>query len=238
MEKLSVNQPKIRLNVLIACEESQAECAAFRALGHNAFSCDIQPCLRKGHPEWHILGDVTPYLKKKVAFTTMDGSFHEVPRWDLIIAHPPCTYLCKVGSLHLYKNPDYYIKRDGEFIQVNHDRLKKMKKARLFFLQCLKAKAKYVAVENPCPMKLANLPPASFFACPSWYGSKYTKKTYYWAKNLPPLFAQVINPKAKCLVESTRGKYRSRTDKGLARAIAEQWSEYIINDKTLNHGKI
>lgn len=86
------------LNVLIACEESQAECQAFRALGHRAFSCDIQPCRPGANPDWHIQDDVTPLLQGQIHFVSQSGISCTVDRWDLIIAHPPCTYLCKVGS--------------------------------------------------------------------------------------------------------------------------------------------
>ena len=211
------------LYVLIACEESQAETTAFRELGHMAYSCDIQPCRHKGHPEWHILGDCSPYLKGATQFTTQDGTPRSVPRWDLIICHPPCTYLCKVGSVHLIRRTP-----DGTFI--NKDRWQKMVDAAAFFHQCLRARAPYVAVENPIPMARAGLPRPSFFACPSWYGVKYTKKTLYWVKNLPPLVAEIDYPSPRQFVYSSRGKYRSRTFPELARAIARQWSQYIIDD--------
>lgn len=223
-----------RLNVLIACEESQAECIAFRELGHNAYSCDIQPCRKRGLPQFHIQGDVTPYLAGQTHFCTMDGSAHWVHHWDLIIAHPPCTYLCKVGSPWLYYNPDAVIWRYGKFVRVNSERLECMYQAKEFFMKCLAAKADYVAVENPIPMSLANLPKPSFYACPSWFGVKYTKKTLYWVKNLPPLFAETIYPEPKCFVNSSRGKYRARTFRELAQAMAKQWSEFILNDKRQN----
>lgn len=219
------------LNVLIACEESQAECAAFRALGHNAFSCDIIPCRKKGNPDWHILGDVVPFLGGKTSFVTQSGISIQVPRWDLIIAHPPCTYLCKLSAVKMMESPSLRLDIEGAIKYVNAGRYAKMLDARIFFFKCLHANAKYVAVENPCPMKIAQLPKANFFACPSWFGDKYTKKTYYWVKNLPPLFAEYINTKATCLVRSTRGKYRSRTSPFLAAAIARQWSEYILSNK-------
>lgn len=79
------------LNVLIACEESQAECMAFRNLGHNAYSCDIQECRQKGHPEYHIHSDVTPLLEGLRDFITQDNIKHHIDKWDLLIAHPPCT---------------------------------------------------------------------------------------------------------------------------------------------------
>lgn len=218
-----------KLYILVACEESQAECMAFRALGHEAFSCDIQPCRRNGHPEWHICSDVTPFLSGETFFITQNGTYNKVPRWDLIVAHPPCTYLCKVSSVQLHTNPDFTICFNGKRMFVNRLRYERMKVAREFFFKCLEAAAPFVAVENPCPMALARLPKANAFACPSWYGSKYTKKTYYWLKNLPPLFPEYINTNTKCLVNCSRGKYRSRTYQGLADALARQWTEYILN---------
>lgn len=216
------------LYVLIACEESQAECKAFRSLGHIAFSCDIQKCICSGNPDWHILDDVTPYLQGKTSFVTQSGNNYFLPRWDLIIAHPPCTYLTKVGAMHLYKDPDFYLRFNGKEIFINWDRYMKMELAREFFFKCLNAQAEFVAVENPCPMALAQLPKPDAFACPSWYGFEYTKKTYYWLKNLPPLMAGYQNPTRKSLHVHSRGKYRSRTCEGLAKAIAYQWSEYIL----------
>lgn len=204
------------LYVLIACEESQAECAAFRALGHVAYSCDIVKVCRGGNPAWHICSDVRPYLRGRTSFITQDGVSRNVPRWDLIIAHPPCTYLCRLSGVQLMK-----------YGTIDYCRLAAMYRARQFFMECLAASAKYVAVENPVPMTRACLPRPTTYVCPSWFGDRYTKKTCYWLKNLPPLFAQVVNGDAKSLVRCTRGKYRSRTSKLLAAAIAYQWSAYI-----------
>lgn len=211
------------LNVLIACEESQAECSAFRALGHNAFSCDIQPCRKGGHKEWHICSDVTPLLEGRTQFYTMDGRHHHLSRWHLIIAHPPCTYLCKISSI--------WLRREG---RIDPDRYEKLLRGREFFFKCLNAKAPYVAVENPLPMRLANLPQPSCYLDPSWFGVKYTKKTLFWLKNLPPIMPQLINPDAKCYVSASRGKYRSRTFPQVAKAIAEQWSEICVRELNIN----
>lgn len=213
---------KQKLNVLIACEESQAECEAWRKLGHRAFSCDIQPCRHGMYPQWHIQGDVTPYLHGEQKFRTQDGKPHTIKKWDLIIAHPPCTYLCKVSSVHMVKNG---------IVQV--ERLEKMKQARAFFMECLAANADYVAVENPLPMARAKLPKPSCYACPSWFGVKYTKKTLYWLRNLPPIVAEIDHPNPKEFVRSSRGKYRSRTFPEMAAGIAAQWSNFIIGD--INH---
>lgn len=218
-----------KLNVLIACEESQAECNAFRALGHNAYSCDIQPCRKGGNPYWHIHGDVTPYLEGATAFNVQAGFLRCVPRWDLIIAHPPCTYLCKVGSPHMHAGEDTVVYLKGEKFHVNYDRYMKMCAAREFFFKCLNADAPFVAVENPLPMRLAQLPKPSTFIQPFWYGVKYSKKTLLWLKNLPPLLPTLIYPDPKEYVRSSRGKYRSRTFPQVAEAMAKQWSDYILS---------
>lgn len=210
-----------RLNILVACEESQAECMAFRDLGHNAFSCDLQKA--RCHPEWHILGDVRPYLHGCHHFKTEDGSQVNVPGWDLIVAHPPCTYLCKVGSVHMVI--------DGK---IQMERYHKMLDARGFFYECLAAQAKYVAVENPLPMRRAQLPPPSCYIQPFWFGVKYSKKTLWWLKNLPPIMPTIINPSYKEFVRSSSGKYRSRTFTQVARACAQQWSTYILDELRKN----
>lgn len=220
------------LNVLIACEESQAECSAFRELGHNAFSCDLQKCRPSGNPSWHIVGDCVPYLFGHTDFITQDGVERSVPAWDLIISHPPCTYICKVSSVQLVRWIDGHA-------WLNEERLQKMYDAVAFFNICLNAEAPFIAVENPQPMARARLPKPSFYACPSWFGVKYIKKTLYWTKNLPPLVANLEYPDPKEYVRSSRGKYRSRTFPELARAIARQWSDYIINTKSdlLNYAR-
>ena len=211
-----------KINVLIACEESQAECAAFRKRGFNAFSCDIQPCQPSAQPNWHIHGDVTPFLQGKNNFRTQDGELHFVDKWHMIIAHPPCTYMCKMGSVHMVKNG-----------VVQQERFEKMMQARELFFKCLEAAAQFVAVENPIPMARAKLPKPDCFIQPYWYGVKYSKKTLYWLKNLPPLMPELINPEFKEYVRSSRGKYRSRTFPQVARAIAKQWGDYVIEQLSL-----
>lgn len=127
------------MKVLIACEESQRTCMEFRRLGHEAYSCDIQEC-SGGHPEWHIQSDVSPILQGGY-FVTGDGVTHDVTRWDLVIAHPPCTYLSAVTTRHLSLRctpPEKVV-----------DRLWKVAKSAVFFMQCYYANADKVAVENP-----------------------------------------------------------------------------------------
>lgn len=208
------------LYVLIACEESQVECTAWRALGHHAYSCDIQPCTPSGSPDWHIQGDVTPFLHGKTTFYTQSRKRRIVPGWDLIIAHPPCTYLTRSSACQMF--------RDGK---VNSERLTQLSHAKNFFMMCLAADATYVAVENPVPLKLAGLPTPTFYTDPSWFGDRYTKKTCYWCRNLPPILAEKINPNTKGVFESNRGKYRSRTSRKMALAMAVQWSDFILSDR-------
>lgn len=215
------------INILIACEESQAECSAFRARGFNAWSCDVQLC--RHHPEWHICGDVTPYLQGRTQFITQDGRRHRINKWHMIIAHPPCTYLTKAGAVQMV--------HDG---QVDQERYQKMLQAREFFFKCLDADAPFVAVENPIPMRRAMLPRPDTYLCPSWFGVKYTKKTLLWLRNLPPIMPEIINPNTKCFVTSSRGKYRSRTFPQIARAMAVQWGDYVqaamdCNDLIVKH---
>lgn len=209
-------KPSRILNVLVACEESQRVTTEFRLLGHRAFSGDLQPC-GGGHPEWHIQGDVLNLFVAHPSFCTASGSRHSFKKWDLIIAHPPCTYLCKVSSPRMVVNG-----------HLQKDRYEKMLAGRAFFLKCLAAPAKFVAVENPLPMARAQLPKPTTFIQPFWFGSKWSKKTLLWLKNLPPLMPTIINPNIKQLVHCSRGKYRSRTDRYVAQAMAVQWSEYII----------
>ena len=207
-----------KINVLVACEESQRVCMAFRARGFRAYSCDMVKCSGK-HPEWHIIGDCLVYFKTPVKFTTEDGKRHQVHHWHLIIAHPPCTYLCKVSAVQLV--------HDGE---IDQERLKKMYAARDFFMKCLVAPADYVAIENPIPMRRAELPRPSCFIEPYWFGHKYSKKTFLWLRNLPPLLPTVTHPHPKEFVRASRGKYRSRTFPGIAEAMAQQWGDCIIDD--------
>ena len=90
------------MKILVACEESQAVTIELRKLGHEAYSCDIEPC-SGGHPEWHIQKDVLPLLNGRCIFETVDGFTHQIfNRWDMIIAFPPCTYLSNAGARHLY----------------------------------------------------------------------------------------------------------------------------------------
>jgi hypothetical protein len=195
------------MRVLVACEESQRVCIEFRKLGHEAYSCDIEPC-SGGHPEWHLQQDVTELLKIK---------------WDLIIAHPPCTYLSNAGARFLYPK--------GE---LNKERLQKGLMAKEFFMKLWNADCPKIAVENPIPSKAYELPEYSQIIQPYEFGHPYSKKTCLWLKGLPKLQPTDIVQESKR--ESTkiagnwfnkggkdRQKNRAKTFPGIAKAMAEQW---------------
>lgn len=213
------------MKVLVACEESQRVCVAFRQKGHEAYSCDIQEC-SGGHPEWHILGDVLPILNGNTKFITQDGRPHYIScKWDMIIAHPPCTFLSNAGARHLYK---------GSVLQ--QERLKKGMEAKEFFMNFINADCDKIAVENPIPSTVFGLPKYSQVIQPYEHGHPFKKKTCLWLKNLPKLIPTNLIPIEKC--ESTkkagnwynkggkeRQKNRSKTFLGIAQAMAEQWGD-------------
>ena len=137
--------------VLIGCEESQAVCKEFRALGHEAYSCDTQEC-SGGHPEWHIKCDLLEVIDSD---------------WDMIIAHPPCTYMSKAGARWMYKKAGV----------ICEERYLKAMQAKSFFMKIYNAPIKYIAIENPVPLKIVGLPKHTECIEPYNFGHKYSKKT-------------------------------------------------------------
>lgn len=219
------------MRVLIACEESQRVCIEMRKLGHEAYSCDIQEP-SGGHPEWHILGDVLKVINGHCEFTTMNGERHAIKeRWDLIIAHPPCTYLSNAGAARLYP-------RKG---QLNEERYQLGLKAKDFFMNFINADCDKIAVENPIPTRIYGLPLYSQIIQPYEYGEPYSKKTCLWLKNLPKLKPTDIvkpicswvsggskdvrgNKRSNTGMKFRDSKTRAKTFPGIAKAMAEQWA--------------
>ena len=215
------------MKVLVACEESQTVCKAFRARGHEAYSCDIQ-LPSGGHPEWHILGDAVEALRGGCV-QTMDMCLHEVGRWELAICHPPCTRLCNSGQRWMVWGDEAY--------------REKKRKEQLwgvaFFMKMFLANADRIAVENPSGiMSSLFRKPDCIYNPYDFIGETETKKTCLWLVNLPPLNPTQILPKEK----RTQGiwkahfdgkqygwndpevaKLRSKTPFGVADAMAEQW---------------
>lgn len=228
-----------KLKALIACEESQRVCTAFRGLGHEAYSCDIVEPSGE-HPEWHILGDALSVLNPDkdtgfIAFDTMSGKSIAVHKWDIIIAHPPCTYLSAAGAVRLYDS-NHQIK--------DYERYKKGMLAAEFFKVFLNADCKHIAVENPVPLKCYALPQYTQIIQPYFFGDPWKKKTCLWLKGLPPLQPDnIVQPKGywigahghnKAPYGMIKGfrdqKTRSKTFAGIAHAMAEQWSEYVLHE--------
>ena len=231
---------RLRLKVLIACEESQRVCAAFRELGHEAYSCDIQEP-SGGHPEWHIKGNVLDIIEPLknvrgepydfIIFNTMDGEVHTIGnKWDLIIAHPPCTYLSNAGARHLYKGH-----------ALNLERYEKGLEAKKFFLRLYYADCEHIAVENPVPSKIYELPKYTQIIQPYEHGHPFKKKTCLWLKGLPKLQPTNIIPTEAAQSTRTAGnwynkggkdrqKNRAKTFEGIAKAMAEQWSACLAGD--------
>lgn len=225
-----------KINVLVACEESQRVCMAFRERGFNAFSCDIQEC-SGGHPEYHILGDAVKALDAG-EITTMDGQTHSIPKWDLLIAHPPCTYLSNAGAARLYKviSGKHY---------VDLERLGKGFDGKEFFMRFYQANIPHIAIENPIPSGIYRMPRYTQIIQPYEHGSPYSKKTCLWLKDLPdivptrkvePICSWVSGGSKKsdgtkrknCGTRYRDSLTRSKTFPGIAKAMAEQWGDYIL----------
>lgn len=208
------------MKILVACEESQRVCVAFRNKGHEAFSCDIE-MTSGAFPEYHIWADVLPLLNGKCSFRTCDGRLHSVDRWDMIIAFPPCTYLSKAGASNLFKGG-----------KIDEEREQKGIEARNFFLSIYNADCDKIVMENPVPIKRYNLPTPTQVIQPYYFGVPVEKKTYLWLKGVPFLCpTKVIQPLYTFnnypLFKNSHGKYRqknrSKTFVEVANAMALSW---------------
>lgn len=172
------------MKVLVACEESQRVCIEFRKRGHEAYSCDIEPC-SGGHPEWHIQSDVIPLLNGQRHFFTCDNKVHYIyGKWDMIIAFPPCTYLTNAGARHLWKDHE-----------LNEERYKKGLEAKNFFMKFWNADCEKIVIENPTPSRIFEIPEKTQVIQPWQFGHPYTKRTQLWIKGLPLLKpTDIVNP--------------------------------------------
>lgn len=210
------------MKILVACEESQAITKEFRALGHEAYSCDILPCTG-GHPEWHLQGDVFGFIDQG---------------WDLMVAHPPCTFLSVSGARHLYN-------KDGS---KNLARYQNQREALDFVARLMACDIPKIAIENPVSVISSQIRKPDQIVQPWMFGDSASKTTCLWLKNLPKLVATNVVDKGdfKEWVDKKSGKIkrqatwyydalinaktpeerrslRSKTFKGIAQAIASQW---------------
>jgi len=198
------------MKVLVACEFSGIVREAFAKRGHDAWSCDLLPTEIPGQ---HIQGDVLPILNQD---------------WDLMIAHPPCTYLSRAAGRWLYGGG-----------KINKKRYELGLEGKEFFMAILNAPIQKICVENPTPFKIFGLPQHTQAIQPYEYGHIYSKRTLLWLKNLPNLIpTQIITDFKPYLPSNTGGKKKgqkysigvsknakqsSKTFQGIANAMAEQW---------------
>ena len=216
------------MKVLVACEESQRVCIAFRERGHEAYSCDVQTC-SGGHPEWHIKHDALKIINGNTSFVTCDTVTHRIDKWDLIIAHPPCTRLCSSGQRWLYYGTtEYHEKKRLEQIHAID-----------FFMQMINANCDKIAVENPVGiMSSLYRKPDCIYNPYDFVGETECKKTCLWLKNLPPLvptqklsekqrthnvWRAVFDGQQYSYSDPRVAAFRSKTPVGVAKAMAEQW---------------
>lgn len=216
------------MRILVACEESQTITKELRALGHEAYSCDILPC-SGGHPEWHLQQDVFEVIEQG---------------WDMMIAHPPCTYLAVSGARWLYN-------KDGS---KNEDRWRDQAEALDFVQRLMDAPIEKIAIENPISVISSHIRKPDQIVHPWMFGDKASKSTCFWLKNLPPLtptdvvdkgeFIEFISKKGvkkrqpkwyfdalkEAKTPAERRTLRSKTFKGMARAIANQWTKTDDSD--------
>ena len=207
------------MKVLIACEESQAVCIAFRAIGHEAYSCDIQEC-SGGYPEWHIQGDVLPLLNGDCKFLTCDGVSHFIEgRWDMIIAFPPCTHLCCSGQRWFSEGV-----KDPALRDIGSE----------FFMRFVSADCDHVAIENPVGIMSSRYRKPDQIINPWQFGHPEQKRTCLGLKGLPLLhetdnvydFMMTLPSKKRERIwrlGSGHSVERSKTYPGVAVAMAEQW---------------
>lgn len=226
------------MRVLIACEESQAITKEMRALGHEAYSCDLLPC-SGGHPEWHFNCDVFDIIDFRGG-TLQDGSEAYVDKWDLMIAHPPCTFLSVAGAWAMYN-------KDGS---INEKRKKNQEEALDFVRALLSTDVERLAIENPISVISSQIRKPDQIVHPYHFGEKASKSTCLWLKNLPKLkhtnvvekgeFKEWVDKKTgktkrqaqwiyDCLQEAKDKDHlrtlRSKTFPGMAKAMAQQWTD-------------
>lgn len=234
-------------NVLIACEESQTVCKAFRKLGFNAFSCDILPC-SGGHPEWHLHCDVLGVIRDKCGVLETGDEFVLNGEWDLMIAHPPCTYLSVSGARWYYHPDDKDLPIEQRRPHPNFPtRAQDRKEAIEFFLALANADIQRIAIENPVGIMSKLFHKPNQIVQPYWFGDEATKTTCLWLKNLPKLIPTKMVGKGERVVLSSgkslpkwysdsfntkistemRRTLRSKTFQGFADAMAEQWSKLL-----------
>ena len=224
------------MKALVACEESQAVTTELRKRGWEAYSCDIQEC-SGGHNEWHINQDVIPLVNGNCTFKTMDGVEHTIEgKWDLLVAHPPCTYLTVTGNR--WFNVEKYGEKATQRARDREDAVK-------FFMIFANADCDHICIENPVGIMSTRWRKADQIIQPWMFGDAAEKKTCLWIKGLSPLIpTNVVTPPPRKefksgntmpawyadawhLPKEERSRLRSKTFPGIAEAIADQFTKQI-----------
>ena len=234
-----------KLNILVACEESQAVTKEFRLLGHNAYSCDLLPC-SGGHPEWHFKMDVFKAINDKGGILENGDLIKINGAWDMMVAHPPCTYLAVSGARWYYHPEDSNLPFEQRRPHPRFlNRAKDRDDALDFFIKLCEAPIEKIAVENPVGIVSTKYKKPNQTVHPWMFGDEASKATCLWLKNLPQLEATNIVDKGERVILSSgkslpkwysdaltlskspaeRRTMRSKTFIGMARAMAEQWTK-------------
>lgn len=233
-----------KMNILVACEESQAVTAELRRLGHNAYSCDLLMC-SGGHPEWHFQTDVFEIIANNGGNLQNGSEMHLDGTWDMMIAHPPCTYLAVSGAQWYYHPEDAHLPVLNRRPHPKYpDRAKDREEAVQFFLALANAPIDKIAIENPIGIISSRWRKPDQVVQPFMFGDEARKTTCLWLKNLPLLESTNLvsegeriyfksgksQPKwysdafVKAKSHEERRTMRSKTFPGMARAMAEQWT--------------
>ena len=231
------------MKILIACEESQAVTKEFRKNGHEAYSCDLLPS-SGGHPEWHFKTDVFEIIENKGGVLENGDEAYVDGNWDMMIAHPPCTYLSVSGAQWYYHPDDKHLSTEKRRPHPKFpNRAKHREEAVKFFLDLANAPIDKIAVENPVSIISSRWRKPDQIVQPYMFGDEATKTTCLWLKNLPQLLPTEIvgkgerikfksgksQPKwysdalVKAKTPEERRTLRSKTFPGFAKAMAEQW---------------
>lgn len=203
-----------QLQVLIGCEESQAICLEFRKLGHEAFSCDLKPC-SGNHREWHLQMDVFEAIKLR--------------KWDLMIAHPECTYLTVSANKWLKDQP---ARKSGAL--VGAERREARNQAINFFLELYYSDIPYICIENPIGCMSSVFRKPDQVLQPWMFGHGETKATCLWTRGLPKLIpTDIVEGRVQALhylpPSANRSELRSKTYPGIAKALAQQYSDFLLS---------
>lgn len=242
------------LNILVACEESQTVCKEFRKLGHNAYSCDLLKC-SGGHPEWHFNCDVHKVIENHGGTLQNGEEVYIEGDWDLMVAHPPCTYLSVSGAQWYYHPDDKHLPTSERRPHPKFpNRAKDREEGVEFFMSLANAPIKHIAIENPVGIMSKRWRKPDQAIQPWMFGDEASKLTCLWLKNLPQLTPTEIVGHGERIVLSSgrslpkwysdalslaktpeeRRTLRSKTFPGFAKALATQWSEFLLTNPQLS----